>query len=436
VIDFPVITSHEQAEAFLDARIGSGVKPGLERIAGLLELMGRPHDDVPAIHVAGTNGKTTTVRMIEDLLLAHDLSVGTFTSPHLERIEERFTVNGAMLDAQGLVDAVADVAPFVAAYEDSHATTITYFELTAAMAFQLFVSHALNAAVVEVGLGGRLDATNVLDADVSVITGIAIDHTSYLGDSIGEIAREKAGILKDGGLLVTGPLPAAAEGAVTARVAETGATWIRRGTHYDLAGAGPALGGWHLAVRGLHDSYEEIYLPLHGRHQVEHLATAIVAVEAFFGRALDVTAVREAAAAVESPGRIEVVGRNPLVILDGAHNEEGLGGLAATLTEEFPEAHRVLVVGFRGERNSVELLTPLRGLVGEVIATAAADPTAVPAQEVAAAAREVFGADVPVETVTPVAQAITEALHRVGEDDAVIVTGSLYVVGEARSRFA
>ena len=288
MIDFPIIRTHEEALAFLDARIGSGVKPGLERIAGLLDMMGEPHADVPAIHAAGTNGKTTSVRLMEDLLLAHGLSAGTFTSPHLERIEERFTVNGAILDSAGLVEAVADVAPFVAAYEAAHDTTITYFELTAAMAFQLFVSKALNAAVVEVGLGGRLDATNVLDADVSVITGIAIDHTSYLGDSIGEIAREKVGILKAGGLLVTGPLPAAAEGAVTARVSETGATWIRRGSQYEVADAAQAIGGWLVSVRGLHDTYSDIFLPLHGRHQVDHLATSIVAVEAFLGRGLDV----------------------------------------------------------------------------------------------------------------------------------------------------
>jgi len=435
VIDFPLIATHEEALAFLDARVGSGVKPGLERISGLLELMGNPHHDVASLHVAGTNGKTTTVRIIEDLLLASGLSVGTFTSPHLERIEERFTVSGSVLDAAGLVAAVADVAPFVAAYEARHQTTVTYFELTAAMAFQLFVSQALNAAVVEVGLGGRLDATNVLDADVSVITGIAVDHTSYLGESLGEIAGEKAGIVKDGGVLVTGPLPAAAEGAVTARVAETGAIWIRRGSDYEVVAATQAVGGWVATVRGLYDTYRDVYLRLHGIHQVDHLATAIAAVEMFFGKSLDEAAVRLAAAAVESPGRIEVVGRSPLVVLDGAHNEEGLTGLATALAEEFPETRRVLVVGFRGERDPVTLLGPLIGLIDEVIVTASADTEAIPVATVAAAARAVFGEDVPVETVTPVVRAVGEALQRVGEDDAVIVTGSLYVVGEARTCF-
>lgn len=434
MVDFPVITSREEAVAFLDARIGSGVRPGLERIGGLLELMGDPHLDVPTVHVAGTNGKTTTVRLIEDLLLAHGLSAGAFTSPHLERLEERYTLNGEVIDAAVLTQTVADVAPFVAAYEAQHDTTVTYFEVTAAMAFQAFVSAAVNAAVVEVGLGGRLDATNVVDADVSVITGIAIDHTSYLGESIGEIAGEKAGILKQGGLLVTGPLPPAAEGAITARVAETGAPWIRRDADYALVDVAQAIGGWRAGVRGLHGRYPDLFLPLHGRHQLDHLATAVVAVEAFFGRELDGEAVQTAAAAAESPGRIEVAGRNPLVILDGAHNEQGIGGLAAAIADEFPDTHRVLVVGFRGERNPVELLAPLAGLFGEVIATAAQDDAALPAPAVAAAASEVFGEGVSVESVTPVVQAVTDALDRVGPDDAVVVTGSLYVVGEARQR--
>jgi len=420
--------------AFLDARIASGVQPGLDRISGLLELMGSPERDVPMIHIAGTNGKTTAVRLAEDLLVAHDLSVGTFTSPHLERLEERFTLFGRPMDEETLVQTVADVAPFVAAYEAQHATTVTYFEVTAAMAFQAFVTAAVTTAVVEVGLGGRLDATNVVNADVSVITGVSIDHTSYLGETIGEIAGEKAAILKPGGVLVTGPLPAAAEGAVTARVAVTGSTWIRRGSDYDLADVTQAVGGWRATVNGVHASYPDLFLPLHGRHQVDHLATAIVAVETLFERPLNADFVRLAAAAAESPGRIEVAHRNPLVILDGAHNAEGIGGLAEALAAEFPEGHRILVVGFRGERNPVELLQPLRGLVGDIIATEADDATAVPAQAVAAAAQDVFGADVPVEVVTPVAQAVTEALDRAAPDEAVVVTGSLYVVGEARRR--
>ncbi len=432
--EFPVIATRDDAIAFLDARIGSGVKPGLERITGLLDLMGNPEADLPIIHVAGTNGKTTTVRLAEDLVLGHGLSVGTFTSPHLERIEERFTINGRMLDEDAFVNAVADVAPFVAVYEERHATTITYFELTAAIALAAFAEAAVNVAVIEVGLGGRLDATNAVTAAVSVITGIAMDHMSYLGNSLGAIAGEKVGILKEGGTLVTGPLPAAAEGPITAQVAATNSTWLRRADHYDVPRCVQAVGGWVADVQGIHDVYTGLMLPLYGRHHVDHLATAIVAVESLFGRGLDPEAVAAATAAATSPGRIEVLKRNPLVLVDGAHNEEGFEGLATALAEEFPEAHRVLVVGFRGERDPAALLAPLRGLVGEVIATEPDDPAALPAEEVAAAARQVFE-ETPVEVVVPVRQAVAEALDRVGEDDAVVVTGSLYVVGEARGRF-
>lgn len=429
-----IITTRDDAVAFLDARIGGGVKPGLERISGLLALMGDPHREVPIIHVAGTNGKSTTVRLIAGLLEAHGLGTGTFTSPHLQRLEERFTVRGRVLDDAELVAAVADVAPFVEEHERRDETALTYFEVTTAMAFSVFSTAGVDVAVVEVGLGGRWDATNVVDADVSVITGIAIDHTSWLGHSIADIAGEKAAILKPAGRLVSGALPAAAEGPITAQVSQMGASWFRGAADFGVDEARRAMGGWVGDIRGVHETYDEVFLPLHGRHQLDHLATAVAAVEVFFGRALAPEAVREAAAAATSPGRLEVITRRPLVIVDGAHNAQGIEGLATTLANEFPEAHRILVVGFRGERDPVELLTPLRGLVGEVIATAAGDPEAVPADSVAAAAREVFGPDTPVDVVTPVAEAAVEAVDRAGEDDAVVVTGSLYVVGEARTR--
>ncbi len=431
-----VIDSRTDAIAFLDARIGSGVKPGLERIRGLMDVMGEPHRIAPVVHVAGTNGKTTTVRLLEGLFAELGLTVGAFTSPHLERIEERFSLNGAALAEDDFVQAVADVAPFVELFEEREHTTVTYFELTAAIAFAAFAAAAADAVVVEVGLGGRLDATNVVSADVSVITGIAIDHTSYLGNSLASIAAEKVGILKDGGTLVSGPLPAAAEGAVTARVAATDSKWLRRGEHYDVAEAAQAVGGWLADLRGIYGDYDDVFLPLHGRHQVDHLATAVAAAETFFGRALDSDVVRAAAAAATSPGRLEVLGRSPLILADGAHNEEGLTGLATALAEEFPQGERVLVVGFRGERDPETLLEPFRGLVTEVIATAPEDPAALPAGDVARAARKTLGDEIPVEVVTPVGQAVTEALDRVAANGSVVISGSLYVVGEARRRLA
>jgi dihydrofolate synthase/folylpolyglutamate synthase len=429
-----LITTYEQAVGFLDARIGHGVKPGLERIAGLLDVMTNPHESYSVIHIGGTNGKTTTARMISALLEAHGLHVGTFTSPHLLAIEERFTISGRNLDREAFVEAVADVAPFVEFYERSAETNVTYFEVTAAIAFQAFAAAGVDVAVVEVGLGGRLDATNVVNADVSVATGIALDHMSYLGSTIGEIAREKAAILKQSGILVTGPLPAAAEGAFTARVSETESAWHRFGADFEAEDPVVAVGGWQADIQGVDGRYEEVYLPLHGRHQIDHLATSIAACELFFGHALNQDAVLAAALELKSPGRIEVVGRSPLIVVDGAHNEQGIEGLADALETEFLPSEWVLVVGARGDRDLGKLMRPLLGAVRHVIATEPIDPAAIPAAEVARAAAEVFGDDVPVEVVTPVAQAITEAIALVDETGSIIITGSLYVVGETLSR--
>jgi dihydrofolate synthase/folylpolyglutamate synthase len=430
-----LITDYAAATAFLDARIGSGVKPGLERIVGLLDLMASPQEAAPVIHVAGTNGKTTTVGMISTLVHSLGLRAGTFVSPHLHHVEERFTISGETLDRESFTTAVADVVPFVDIYETNSGETVTYFEATAAVAFQAFAAAGVDVAIVEVGLGGRLDATNVVNADVSVITGIDIDHTAFLGSTISEIAGEKAGIVKEGGTLVSGPLPPAAEGAITARVENMGATWYRSRADFRVEDASIAVGGWHGDIHGIYENYDDLFLPMHGRHQLDHLATAVAACEVFLGRALGADDVRTAAALMASPGRIEVMSRGPLVVLDGAHNAQGMEGLAEALAAEFPDVPWLLVFGARGERDLAPLLEPLRGLVAEVIATAAADEQAIAPDAIATAVTEVFGADLPVEIVVPVAQAITEAMDRVDDAGAVVIAGSLYVAGEARRRW-
>lgn len=430
-----LIETHEQALAFLDARIGRGVDPGLERIRGAMELMTSPHEAYPIIHVAGTNGKTTVTRMIERILDGVGMRVGTYTSPHLESIEERFTLNGVQFDEEQLTRAVADVAPFIEIYEERNDTTLTYFETTVAVALQAFAAEGVDVVVLEVGLGGRLDATNVVDADVAVITSIGLDHTEYLGTTLAEIAGEKVAILGEGKALVTGPLPAAADGAVTARVAQTGSTWSMSGRDFRVADRSVAFGGWQATIEGIYETYEDLFLPLHGRHQVDNLATAIAACERFFGQALEAETLVATVAGIVSKGRIEVVDRRPLVVLDGSHNEQGIEALANALVEEFPDAERTLVLGMRGVRDVAESIAPLAGLFTRVFATAAADELAKPTAEVATAARAVFGDEVEVVEVTPAGQALTEALHVSGEDEIVVVAGSLYLVGELRSRF-
>jgi dihydrofolate synthase/folylpolyglutamate synthase len=425
------IDDHDAALKFLDDRIGSGVKPGLDRIEGLLDFMADPHLTYPVIHVAGTNGKTTVTRLVSDVLGAHGLRVGSFTSPHLHAIEDRFQLSGSSISPEEFTEAVSQASWLVTEFEERSGEGVTYFELTAALAFSIFADAAVDVAVVEVGLGGRLDATNVVRAGVSVITGIAMDHMSYLGDSLAAIATEKAAILDQNGLLVTGPLPAAAEGSVTARVAETSSRWLRFGDDFGVESAVPAVGGWSVDLRGIYGDYEDLYLALHGRHQVDNFATSAAAAEAFLEGPLDLEATRAAAAAASSPGRIEVAGRSPLVILDGAHNEEGFAGLAQALSEEFPAMPWHLVVGMRGERDPADLLSPLRGLVERAIVTVPADPAALPQEAVGEGVRQALGIEPVVTTNVP--EAVTKAVAEAGPQGGVVVCGSIYVVGEARA---
>jgi dihydrofolate synthase/folylpolyglutamate synthase len=426
----PTITDRASAEAFLDNRIGQGVKPGLERITGVLEIMGNPQLDYPVIHVAGTNGKTTVTRLVADILGAHGIRSGTFTSPHLHRLEERFSIDGAPISSDAFTQAVSDIAWFIEEYERSAESGVTYFEVTAALAFSVFAEVALDVAIIEVGMGGRWDATNVVDPAVAVVTGIALDHVEYLGETVADIAAEKAAIIGEGATVVTGPLPAAAEGTITARVNDMGARWYRSGDAFSIADETRAVGGWMVDVVGIYSDYTELYLPIHGRHQVDNLATAIATAETFLERALDVDALREALAATTQPGRIEVVHHRPLVIIDGAHNVQGVQGLASALRDEFPATDWHVVAGMRGERSPGEILEPLTGLAGHLWATAPADPGAIDAAVIEASAGPVLGCEATV--VENVPDAVVEAMAAAGSGGAVVVAGSLYVAGEAR----
>lgn len=426
----PRIADRDDAEAFLDERIGRGVKPGLERITGVLEFMGNPQSDYPVIHVAGTNGKTTVTRLVADILGAHGLRTGTFTSPHLHRLEERFSIDGKPLTADAFTRAVSDIAWFVEEYERRTNNGVTYFEVAAALAFSVFAEIALDVAIIEVGMGGRWDATNVVEPAVAVVTGIALDHVEYLGETVAEISAEKAAIIKKGGIAVTGRLPSAAEGAFTARVDECAAKWYRFGDAFSIADETQAVGGWMVDIIGIYSDYTALYLPIHGRHQIDNLATAIATAETFLERALDIDALRDALTATKQPGRIEVVHHRPLVVIDGAHNVQGVEGLASALRDEFPETEWHIVAGMRGERSPGEVLEPLAGLAGHLWATAADDPGAINASVVAASAGSVLECETTV--VERVPDAIAEAVSAAGTKGAVVVVGSLYVAGEAR----
>ncbi len=391
--------------------------------------MGSPEASYPVIHVAGTNGKSSTVRLAAAIVGAHRLTVGTFTSPPLLDPEEQFGLGGEPMAPDELGPALADVAPFV----ELAGGDATEFEALTALAFAWFAERAVEVAVVEAGLGGAGDATNVVHAPVAVLTGVALDHAEALGGSLAAIAAEKAGIVHPGATLVSGPLPPEAEGPVAARVAATGAAWRRLGQDVRLESVTQAVGGWVVDVDGVYERYDDLFLPLHGRHQVRNLAVAVAAAEELLGRALDRRAVRTGVRGVRVPGRLEVMGSDPVVILDVAHNPDGIAALRAALAEEFLPTEWVVVLGGRRPRDPGALLAPLQGAVARLVVTAAADPQAIPAGELAAAAAAALPG-VPVEESGTVAEAVGTALDAAPAAGGVLVTGSHAVVGEARRR--
>ena len=426
------MTLYSDAVAFLDRHIGLGFKPGLERMAALLDLLANPQEAYPIIHITGSNGKTSTARIATSLLAAHGLTAGTFTSPHLERVEERLSINGTQATPDEFAGAVADVAPFVDLLEQRIGERPTYFELTAAMAMAWFASHAVDIAVVEVGLGGRLDATNAADGRVAVVTGVALEHVNYLGETVARIAREKLAIAKPGSVLIAGPMSEDADREAIAHAASRSIDLRRYGHDFRVAEAERAVGGWFCEVEGIYATYSDLYLPLHGRHQTLNLAVAVAAVEELYGRALSAEAAVEGASAASSPGRLEVMGHQPLVLIDGAHNEEGFGALAHALLEEFPALDWTVVMGVLGDKDLDAMLMHLQGLVVRLYATAPDSDRATSPAEVARAARRVLGPEVEVIEVANVPLAATTARVATPSDGALLVTGSLYVVGESR----
>ncbi|MET8830367.1 folylpolyglutamate synthase/dihydrofolate synthase family protein [Streptomyces sp. NPDC004610] len=432
-----------EVEAELATRWGeTKLEPSVTRIAALLDVLGEPQRTYPSLHITGTNGKTSTARMIEALLGAFDLRTGRYTSPHVQSVTERISLDGAPISAERFIETYQDIKPYIEMVDTAQEYRLSFFEVLTAMAYAAFADAPVDVAVVEVGMGGTWDATNVIDGDVAVVTPIDLDHTDRLGSTPGEIAGEKSGIIKPGATVIMAQQPVDAAQVLLKKAVEVDATVAREGLEFGVAERSVAVGGQLVTLRGLGGEYPELYLPLHGAHQAHNAAVALAAVEAFFGVGalrsdpLDLDTVRKAFASVASPGRLEVVRRSPTVVLDAAHNPAGARAVAEAVGEAFQFTRLIGVVGASADKDVRGLLEALEPVFLEVVVTQNSSHRAMDADELAAVAVEVFGEDrVQVEPRLPDA---LEAAITLAEEEGefagggVLVTGSVITVGEAR----
>jgi dihydrofolate synthase/folylpolyglutamate synthase len=439
-VGFPDVDPLARVEKALEERFPTRMVPDLDRIVDLLTLLGDPQRSFPSIHITGTNGKTSTARMVDALLRELGLRTGRYTSPHLESVTERICIDGEPLSAERFAEVYDEVAPYAAVVDSRHADRVTFFELLTAMAFASYADAPVDAAVVEVGLGGRWDATNVIDAPVAVVLPISLDHVGILGPTIEAIATEKAGLIHPDATVICAIQPEAAVPPIVERAATVGATILAEGLAFGVRNRSVAVGGQLLELQGLAGVYDEVFLPLHGRHQAANAACALAAVEAFVGAAdkepLDADLVRTAFAGVSSPGRLEVMRRSPTVLIDGAHNPAGAAALASALQDAFTFERLVAVVAMLDDKDAAGVLAELEPVVSAVVATTNGSPRAMPALALAEVARDVLGED-RVEVSERLDDAIDLAVSSAEGDAAlggagVIVTGSIVTAGEAR----
>jgi dihydrofolate synthase/folylpolyglutamate synthase len=414
------------------------IAPTLERISALVDILGSPQLTYPTIHVGGTNGKTTTSRMIDSLLFEMGLRTGRFTSPHLESYLERISINGKPIDAKELIFSFNDISPYFDLMDSKFENPISFFEAITALAFAAFAEHPIDVGVIEVGMGGEWDATNVVDADVSVITPIGLDHMEYLGSTITEIAATKAGIIKEQGFIVLAQQTPEAAVELLRRAAEVGADIAREGLEYSIDSRAIAVGGQLISITGLRGHYDDIFLPLHGKHQASNAAAALIAVEAFFGEQdLDIDAVRAGFANVTSPGRCEVIHRDPTIILDAAHNPHGAKAIAETMQSEFTFDEVTGIVALMADKDALGILQKLEPILNQIIVTTNSSERSMSMAELNKLATQVFGADrVFAEETLPAAidRAIKDANRPLSDESlAILITGSVVTVGEART---
>jgi len=435
--------SYPLAEAALLSRWPeTRLEPSLDRIKALCELLGDPQRSAPVIHLTGTNGKTSTARMVDSLVRGLGLRTGRFTSPHVESMRERICVDGEPLSEQRFAEVFAEVAPYAEVVDRSGPHPVSFFEMVTAMAFAAFADAPVDVIILEVGMGGSWDATNVADAAVALVTPIAVDHANYLGESPVEIAEEKAGIIKPGSFGVLAQQPVEVAEVLLRRAVEVDATVAREGLEFGVAERMAGVGGQLVTLHGLERPYPEIFLPLHGAHQAHNAVCALVAVEALRGGdPIDLDVVKEAFGQVDSPARLEVVRRSPTVVVDAAHNPAGAQATAEAVQEAFAFSPLVGVLGVMGDKDVEGLLEVLEPVMASVVCSQNSTSRSMPAESLGELARGVFGPDRVVvrprlDDAIDAAIGLAEEGGMLGEalgSGGVLVTGSVITAGEART---
>ena len=430
------------------------IEPSLDRIEALVSLLGDPQRAYPVIHLTGTNGKTSTARMTETLLRARGLRTGLFTSPHLSSIQERICVDGVPLTPDQFVAAYQEILPYLRLVDDSQPVPLSFFEVLVGMAFSVFADAPVDVAVIEVGMGGTWDNTNVADGVVAVVTPISIDHSRYLGNTVDAIAADKAGIIKPGAIAVLAQQPLDAAEMLLRRVAKVGATVAREGIEFGVTSRELAVGGQLVSIRGLLGEYGDLFLPLFGAYQAGNAACALAAVEAFAGAApggdggpepLGAALVREAFGMMSSPGRLEIVRRSPTVIVDAAHNPAGMAASMEALTEAFTFTDLVAILAVSEDKDVPAMLDQLEPVVSELVVTCNSSPRSMNPAKLAELAAAVFGPDrvrqadrlddaieIAVGLADDAAAAAEAAGALPGGGCGILVTGSVITAGDAR----
>ncbi len=415
------------------------IEPSLDRILALVDALGSPHLTYPTIHIAGTNGKTSTARMIDQLLANLGYRVGRYTSPHLESFTERISIKGEPISELEMIKTYEDIHLYLDLIDSRQPHPISYFEALTAMAFVAFAEHPVDIAVIEAGMGGQWDATNVISSQVSVMTPIGLDHMEYLGNTVEAIAQTKAGIFKPESNVVLAAQSAQVAKVLLAQVAKVSAQPFRQGVEFSLKNRALAVGGQLLSIQGVHGDYDEIFLPLYGDHQGNNAAVALAAVEVFAGVKLDTELVQDAFSKVSSPGRCEIVYKDPTVIIDAAHNPHGVSAIANTLNTEFDFELVVGVIAVLADKDVAGILKNLSTTLDYLVITENGSNRAMNKDELAKIASQYFKSE-QVEIISDMNSAITYAIEKVALYNqvndgvaAVVITGSVATAGMARS---